>query len=175
MPCDKNALFEFLEVINESLTKKITLVAAGGTAMTLLDLKPSTIDIDFTIPRSDLPEFEQALKNNPTGYKVDRWADGCIFCQSLPNDYQDKSIKIKEFTNISLRALHPVDIIVTKIGRLNQRDIQDIEKCIKEFKISETAIRARAAQVSPTYVSKEEDYLYHLNWVTEKFFKNNKT
>jgi hypothetical protein len=172
MPCDKNALLEFLEVINESLTKKITLIAAGGTAMTLLDLKPSTIDIDFTIPSIDLPEFEQALKNNPTGYKVDRWADGYVFCQSLPDDYLDKSIKIKEFSHISLRALNPVDIIVTKIGRLNQRDIQDIEKCIKEFKISETDIRARAAQVSPTYVSKEEDYLYHLNWAIEKFFKN---
>jgi hypothetical protein len=172
MPCDKNALLKFLEVINESLTKKITLIAAGGTAMTLLDLKPSTIDIDFTIPSIDLPEFEQALKNNPTGYKVDRWADGYVFCQSLPDDYLDKSIKIKEFSHISLRALNPVDIIVTKIGRLNQRDIQDIEKCIKEFKISETDIRARAAQVSPTYVSKEEDYLYHLNWAIEKFFKN---
>jgi hypothetical protein len=175
MPCDKTALLEFLEVINESLTKKITVVAAGGTAMTLLDLKPSTIDIDFTIPSSDLPEFEQALKNNPTGYKVDRWADGYVFCQSLPDDYLNRSVKIKEFSHISLRALHPVDIIVTKIGRLNQRDIQDIEKCIQEFKISEADIRSRAAQVSPTYVSKEEDYNYHLNWVIEKFFTNNKT
>lgn len=171
MSCDKNALLEFLEVINESLSKKITLVAAGGTAMTLLDLKPSTIDIDFTIPSSSLPEFEQALKNNPTGYKVDRWADGYVFCQSLPDDYLEQSVKIKEFSRIFLRALHPIDIIVTKIGRLNQRDIQDIEKCIQEFKISEEQIRSRAAQVSPTYVSKEEDYNYHLNLVIEKFFK----
>ncbi len=170
MPCDKNALFEFLEVINESLSKKITLVAAGGTAMTLLDLKPSTIDIDFTIPSSDLPEFEQALKNNPTGYKVDRWADGYVFCQSLPDDYLVKSVKIKEFSHISLRALHPVDIIVTKIGRLNQRDIQDIETCIKKFKISKEEITKRATLVSPTYVPKEEDYLYHLYLVIKKFF-----
>ena len=75
MPCDKSALLEFLEALNGDLTKKVTLVAAGGTAMTLLDLKPSTIDIDFTIPSSDLPEFERALKNNPPGFKVDRWAN----------------------------------------------------------------------------------------------------
>jgi hypothetical protein len=49
MPCDKKVLFEFLEVINESLSKKITLVAAGGTAMTLLGLKPSTTDINFAL------------------------------------------------------------------------------------------------------------------------------
>ncbi len=170
MPCDKKALFEFLEVINESLSKKITLVAAGGTAMTLLDLKPSTMDIDFTIPSSDLPEFEQALQNNPSGFKVDRWTDGYVFCQSLPNDYIRNSSQIREFSHISLRALHPIDIIATKVGRLNQRDIQDIENIIKNCQISEAEIKARAYQVSPTFVTKEEDYLYHLDWIIKKFF-----
>ena len=172
MPCDKSALLDFLEVLNGDLTKKVTLVAAGGTAMTLLDLKPSTIDIDFTIPSSDLPEFERALKNNPPGFKIDRWADGYVFCQSLPNDYLEKSIKIKEYSHILLKALHPVDIIVTKIGRSNQKDTQDIETCIRKFKISKDQITARAALVSPTYVPKEEDYLYHLDRVIKKFFKS---
>lgn len=36
--------------------RKELLVAAGGTAMTLLDLKPSTIDIDFTMP--DIVSFD---------------------------------------------------------------------------------------------------------------------
>jgi hypothetical protein len=172
MPCDKTALFDFLEAINEDLTKKITLVAAGGTAITLLDLKPSTIDIDFTIPSRDLPEFERVLKNNPPGYRVDRWADGCVFCQTLPDNYIDKSIKIKEFSHISLRALHPVDIIVTKIGRLNERDMQDIETCIRDYKVSDAEIKARALLVIPTYVGREEDYRYHLELVLEKFFKD---
>ena len=170
MPCDKSVLFEFLEVLNDDLTRKVTLVAAGGTAMTLLDLKPSTIDIDFTIPSSDLPEFERALKNNPPGFKVDRWADGYVFCQSLPSDYLDKSIRIKEYSRISLKALHPVDIIVTKIGRLDQRDIKDIETCIRAFEISKGEILARAALVSPTYVPREEDYLHNLEWVIKEFF-----
>jgi hypothetical protein len=172
MPCDKSALLEFLDVINEDLTKKITLVAAGGTAMTLLDLKSSTIDIDFTIPGSDRVEFELVLKNNPPGYKVDRWTDGYIYCQKLPKDYLEKSIKIKEFSRIVLRALHPLDIVVTKIGRLNQRDIQDIEACIREFKISEVELKARALLVVQTYVGPEEDYLGHLDWVLERFFNH---
>ena len=120
MSCDKTALLEFLEVINEDFTRRITLVAAGGTAMTLLDLKPSTIDIDFTIPAVDRVEFEQVLKNNPPGYRVDRWTDGYIYCQKLPKDYLEKSIRIKEFSRILLRALHPLDIVVTKIGRLTK-------------------------------------------------------
>jgi ABC-type phosphate transport system auxiliary subunit len=173
MPCDKKSLFDFLEAINQSLTRKITLVAAGGTAMTLLDLKPSTIDIDFTMPHNDLQEFEQALKNNPTGYKVDRWTDGCVFCQTLPSDYLGKSIKIREYSHITLRALNPVDVIATKIGRLNERDIQDIEAIIRKHRVSKMRIKKRALQVSPTYVSKEEDYLYNLKWVLENLFKKN--
>jgi hypothetical protein len=102
MPCDKTALYDFLEVVNEDLTKKITLIAVGGTAMTLLDLKPSTIDIDFAIPEEDLIEFDRVLKNNPPGFRVDRWPNGYVFCQYLPDDYLEKSAKIKEFNHISL-------------------------------------------------------------------------
>ena len=171
MPCDRSALFDFLSVLNEDLTRKIILVAVGGTAMTLLDLKPSTIDIDFTIPGCDRIEFEQALKINPPGYKVDRWTDGYIFCQTLPKDYLEKSIKIKEFSHISLRAIQPVDIIVTKIGRLNDRDIQDIEFCIKKCNVSEAKIKERALLVLPTFVGPEENYRYHLDLVIERFFK----
>jgi hypothetical protein len=83
----------------------------------------------------------------------------------------EKSIKIKEFSHIVLRALQPLDIIVTKIGRLNARDLQDIEACIKKANVSEAEIEERAMLVVQTYVGPEEDYLYHLNLVLEKFFK----
>jgi hypothetical protein len=119
----------------------------------------------------DRLEFEQALKSNPPGYKVDRWTDGCVFCQTLPKDYLQKSVGIKEFSHISLRALQPVDIIVTKIGRLNARDLQDIETCIKKAKVSETEIRERAMLVIQIYVGPEEDYLGHLKLVLDKSLK----
>ena len=83
----------------------------------------------------------------------------------------EKSIKIKEFSHISLRALQPVDIIVTKIGRLNDRDFQDIEFCIKKCNVSEAEIKERALMVLPTFVGPEDNYLYHLGLVIERFFK----
>jgi pantothenate kinase len=49
MSLDKNVLLNFLKALDDEIDRKITLVAVGGTAMTLLDLKPSTVDIDFTI------------------------------------------------------------------------------------------------------------------------------
>ena len=50
MPLDKSGLRGLLTAVDEALERRIILVAAGGTAMTLIDLKPSTIDIDFTGP-----------------------------------------------------------------------------------------------------------------------------
>ena len=82
-----------------------------------------------------------------------------------------ESIKIREFSHIVLRALQPVDIIVTKIGRLNARDMQDIEACIKKANVSAAEIKERAMLVVQTYVGPEEDYLYHLNLGLDKFFK----
>lgn len=84
---DKTKLLAFLEIAGKELNGRITLVAAGGTAMTLLDIKPSTVDIDFTGPRADISEFEHALKNIPHGFKIDCWKDGMVFSQILPDDY----------------------------------------------------------------------------------------
>ena len=63
MPLDKTQLLDFLGVVEKELSRQITLVAVEGTAMTLLDLKPSTIDIDFTGPGEDIADFKEALKN----------------------------------------------------------------------------------------------------------------
>jgi len=169
MPLDKSDLFNFLEELNKELGKKITLIAVGGTAMTLLDLKPSTIDIDFTIPSSDFPEYKRAEKNVPHGYKIDIYLDGCIFSQNLPDDYLVKSTEIANLEHLSLRALHPVDIVVTKIGRLHEKDLADIEKCIKAYDLKKEQIKNRAVNV--TYIGKQEYYNSNLECVLEKFFQ----
>ena len=170
MSLDKGNLVGFLEVLDKELVKKITLVAVGGTAMTLLNVKPSTIDVDFTGPGKDIAELRKALKNVPHGFKIDCWEDGMVFSQILPEDYLKKSIKIEtRLKNIVLKALHPVDIVVTKIGRLNERDLQDIESCIKKFRLTKNQIAKRAGKVG--YVGRDENYQTNLEYVINKFFK----
>ncbi len=168
MPLDKTRLLEFLETVDRELRRRITLVAAGGTAMTLLDLKPSTVDIDFTAPSKDASELQKILQSTPHGFKVDCWEDGAVFSQILPADYVEKSIQIAKFKHIELRTLNPVDIVVTKIGRLDERDKQDIEVCIRKFKLTRNQIEKRASQVQ--YVGREENYRTNLQYVMNKFF-----
>jgi len=168
MPLDKEVLFNLLKNFDEEAKEKITLVAVGGTAMTLLDLKVSTLDIDFTVPRSDKPEFDRVRNSVPHGFKIDVYTDGAVFCTTLPDDYIDRSSEIRNFNRILLRALHPVDIVVTKIGRLSDRDIQDIEACISRCNIKKEEIMARATNI--IYVGREEDYPYNLQWVMENLY-----
>lgn len=137
--------------------------------MTLLDLKPSTLDVDFTVPSEDYSSVDLVFKLLSPGFKIDIWQDGAVFSQFLPQDYLVKSIKIKtDFIFLHLRALQPIDIIVSKIGRLNDRDLQDIEVCIKQFKIAKKEISNRAKQVQ--YAGDENIYQQNLKYVLKKFF-----
>jgi hypothetical protein len=124
---------EFLEQVDKELKRNIKVIAVGGTAMTLLGLKPSTIDIDFDMTAEDAEELERALKFVPHGFRIDIFRNGLIFSQQLPEDHFSRSIPIRVLKSIEIYALHPLDIVLTKTGRLNERDLQDIEACIEKF------------------------------------------
>ena len=166
---DRSRLLDFLELIDQEMPRQITLVAVGGTAMTLIGAKPSTRDIDFTGPKEDVALFERVHMTIPHGWKIDTWADGWVFAQCLPPDYLAKSKKIRQFRNIDLRALDPLDIVVTKIERLDERDIQDIQECIRRFKLTKSDVKRRASQLD--YLDNVEDFRYHLRLVLKRFFR----
>lgn len=69
---------------------------------------------------------------------------------------------------MQLRALDPLDIIATKIGRLNERDKEDIASCIERFNLPKSEIQNRSKQVE--YVGREENYEINLQHVLKKFF-----
>jgi hypothetical protein len=169
MRLDKSMLLKFLQVLDAEVSREITVVAVGGTAMTLLGLKPSTIDIDFTVPDEDFEEFRKANTRLQHGFKIDLYRGGVVFTQILPEDYVEKSVKIgNRLKHIRLKALHPVDIVVTKIGRLDERDLEDIRMCIRECGISKSQLEERARQVR--YAGRDENYEINLQHVLRKFF-----
>ena len=47
---DKKSLLDNLSLWNSFLSRRVHLVACGGTALTLLGIKPSTKDIDLIVP-----------------------------------------------------------------------------------------------------------------------------
>ena len=167
MSISSKQLVDFLKEVGKTLDRKIVLVAVGGTALTLYRAKASTIDLDFTGPAKDVELFQKAVKATQPGFRVDVWPDGQVFSQILPVDYLRKSKQIRSLKNIDLRALAPADIVVTKAGRLDQRDMDDIEACIRKFRLTRNSIVRRGKQVQ--YVGNQDVFDHNLESVTARF------
>jgi hypothetical protein len=166
---DKRDLLEFLNVVDERIEEAIELTAVGGTAMTLLGIKESTRDIDFNADGRSFEIFKEAIARIPHGHRIDLYSGGMVFSQQMPDDYVGKRLPIKsDFKKINFYALNPLDIVATKIGRLNERDIEDIRDCIDKYSIEKSEIEKRAGQTE--YIGRRENYEANLRYVLGKFF-----
>ncbi len=161
-------LLNFLKNIDGKLPHEILIVAIGGTALTLLNLKDSTKDIDFDIP---LKKDEEALLSlfkrmdfeqesfawfTPTGLRIDIFKQGYIFCSQLPLDYVEKSKIVVKLDKIVIKTLSLEDIIVTKLGRGDERDFTDIRQIYLHASIDPEQLVARFFEVAQSWPDSPE-------------------
>ena len=148
----KSALIDLLKAVDKEISPEctITLVGAGDTALALLDMKTPSVHLDFTGPEQDIAVFNQiGVTLPPRGFQVHTWDNGMVFGLQLPGDYLKTSLPVNAgLARINLRALHPLDIVVTRIEKLTENDMRDIKACIRQFKLGKNQItkRARALQ-----------------------------
>jgi hypothetical protein len=149
----KQALLDLLRTVDKLVPAELTmtLVGAGDTAMALLDLKPPSVHLDFTGSDKDVSEFGRICHTIPTqGFQIHTWNNGLVFGNQLPSDYMKLSLPLSaDLARMDLRALHPLDIVVSRIERLTDSDMHDIKTCVKVFKLGKNQIskRARALQL----------------------------
>lgn len=145
----KQGLLDSMSVWDSFLKKRVHLIACGGTALTLLGVKPSTKDIDLMVP--NLHEYEYLIRIlKQLGYQsASGWGwrrgDGFIF-----DLFRGKSIHttellesplnrgnhflIKEFSRIYFGVLNYDDIIISKLFRASEVDIEDCLLLIRSKK-----------------------------------------
>src|SRR3989338_785756 len=111
--------------------EKIHLIACGGTALTLLGYKLSTVDVDFLVPVESeykrLIEFlEQAGYERVSGHRwrrpgetivFDLFVGSSVYTTGLLDSPLEpgKNRKIKEFNKIYLGVLNSIDLVITKL------------------------------------------------------------
>lgn len=138
---------------------KIHLIACGGTALTLLGYKPSTVDVDFVIPvekehKRLLKFLAQAGYEQRGGHRwqrpgevivFDLFAGNYVYTTGLLDSPLDEGRhrKIREFKKIYLGALNPVDLIITKLFRGSEVDFQDCEILFRSEKIDMSVLDER--------------------------------
>lgn len=146
---DKQGLLDRISVWDGFLKKRVHLIACGGTALTLLGIKPSTKDIDLIVPQADEYDYlidilKQLGYEQASGWGWER-GDGFIFdlfrgkkthttelLESPLN--KNNNIMVKEFERIYLGILNYYDLIISKLFRFTDVDIEDCILLIKAKK-----------------------------------------
>jgi hypothetical protein len=155
---NKNDLYGLLGTWNSFLRKRIHLIACGGTALTLLDIKDSTKDVDLIIPiESEFRYLVGILQD--LGYErvtAAGWSRGDmyifdLFCgktihttELLESPLQEGNhIPAREYSRIYVGILNHYDLLISKLIRGTSVDFQD---CL-------ALVRARKKEIDPGILS----------------------
>ena len=168
----KDDLLSYLGEIDLHLNQKVTLVAVGGTAMTLYGLKESTRDVDFcALTKTDQDLILSIDKKITKPFRLDLFREGYIFILQLPEDYVAKSKPFTtNFKNLSLRLLSPIDLIITKASRLNERDLEDIKSLVSKKRINKKKLIERSTIVQESYPGRSAEIQDRFEQVIKEFF-----
>jgi hypothetical protein len=171
-----NDLLDTLDNWNSLMNFRVRLIACGGTALTLLKIKDSTRDIDFTVPMHK--EYDRLMKflgdlgyeekggglahDDDPNFIYQFWRGNKVFTTDLLDSPLDpgRHILIKRWSHIYLAALNLTDLIITKMFRGTPVDRDD---CIAVFATREV----NAEKLLERY---SETARYDLN--PEKMMKN---
>lgn len=132
---------------NRFLKRKVHLIACGGTAMTLLDVKPSTKDVDFMVP--NLAEYNYLIKvlksldyESDTAYgwlrkgdifRFDLFPGKRIHTTELlesPLKPENHSL-LMEYSRLYIGILNAYDLIASKLMRGTGVDFEDCLMLVK--------------------------------------------
>lgn len=142
-------LYELLDSISGFVDEKIRIYALGGTALTILGIKNSTLDIDINLHSNK--EYEYFIKLfddigfkkaglirwiSQEGIAFDLFHSSYILGTNLLSDCLEKSKYIKSFGNIELYTLSLEDIIISKLARGDVRDFDDIKRIFQKEDIN---------------------------------------
>ncbi|MBI2175725.1 hypothetical protein HYU40_00025 [Candidatus Woesearchaeota archaeon] len=165
----KDELLAYLQKIDAEVKEPVTLIAVGGTAMTLLGIKDTTKDVDFCIEtKKDRGTIKKLIEKSDSRIRVDLFSEGYIFSVQLPKDYARLARPVKgNFRNVKLKTLHPIDLIISKTDRLNERDIEDIEVLIKS--VNKAKLQQRYKQVIDSIPGRRENFEYNIRQVLKLY------
>jgi hypothetical protein len=143
----KEQLLNIMVEWNRFLKRRVHLIACGGTAMTLLGVKPSTKDIDYMIPNEE--EYAYLIKQlSALGYKqtsgsgwkrdkeifvFDLFCGNHIHTTELLNSPLEdgRNSVLKEYSHLYIGILNDYDLICSKLMRGTRVDFED---CLMLFR-----------------------------------------
>ena len=148
MDVDYSQLKAILSSLDKKAKGRLTVTAFGGTALTLSGIKQTSRDVDIILESGDatlVKTIEDSLHG--MGVSADVYPQGTMPFYTLPDDYAARSRPIavlnRDMVHIQIQAMDPLDVLVAKIGRFNDRDERDIKEILRQKKYDLMEIQAR--------------------------------
>lgn len=181
---NKELLLNRLADWDSFLKKRVRLIACGGTALTLLNIKSSTKDIDFIVP--DTGEYEYLVRilsqlgyESVSGSGLRRGNDFVFDLFKGPRVHttellespleKENHILLKEFSYIYLGILNFYDLLISKLFRGTSTDMDDCLALMRykeneiDIQVFETRFRKTAAcDISEERMIKNLEYFLRL-------------
>lgn len=140
---------------------KLKIYLGGGMAVYMYeDIRPSyDMDCEFSY-RVHIPNDLFVTFIDKTGRErlvmIDK--NYTPMFAMMHEDYQEDSwlVMVNDLQKIELRVFSPVDLCVSKITRLSETDIQDIQTMVKFGHCTPEAIRHRAQEALASYYGNQK-------------------
>lgn len=164
-PLQLSDLYALLGSIGRHAVKKVELYALGGTALTILGIKSSTLDIDFNVDSEKQHRYLTALFRDlgfeqqstlrwrtQESFAIDLFHGSNILGTQLLADCLEKSKLIDRFGKLTLYTLSLQDIIISKLARGDTRDFEDIRQIFLKGRVDVKALAKRYKETMETSV-----------------------
>ena len=167
---DTGSIDLFFKRLSEFITEDIDIYLLGGCALILLGASRTTQDIDFEIRGASDETIERIQQfcndeNIPVNFSEDAGKWGMISINSNRNT----TLPYCCFERITVRILDPFDMIIGKIERFTDIDIQDVTFLIGKFSIEAEELLAVFAKALHRSVKSEKNFLFRKQ--VESFIK----
>jgi hypothetical protein len=146
----KNELLGILEQWNAFLKRKVHIIACGGTAMTLLQVKASTKDVDFMIPKANecrylikvlkMLDYKQVTgsgwRKKGEVFRFDLFEGKRIHTTELLESPLEpgRHALLKEYSHLYIGILNEYDLISSKLIRGTTVDFEDCLMLVKSMR-----------------------------------------
>lgn len=158
------ALKEFAEKEHESLE----VIILGGIAMEYYGkIDRTTMDLDAEV-KGNVDKLYDYLQNkgisSDIGEDISRW--GIV---SMPPDYRAKAMSIYQDPALTIKVLHPLHFVISKLRRATEIDIQDALFVAQKYKIKKEDLRNLVDLTIKN--SPKDNALFMFKKTTEYFLK----
>ena len=171
---DRSKLLDVLSQWDRYLKRKVSCIACRGTALTLINVKESTKDIDLIIPKlKDYKYLVNILKDlgyeqvtgsgwqKEKGFFFDLFVGKTVFTTELLESPLESGnhFLFKEYSSLYLGILNYYDLIITKLFRYTSIDVEDCLSLLREKhdEIDIEKLKARFIETSSYDISDEKN------------------